>query len=166
MKKIISALMIIAFSTYCNAQKKAELVNDNIAVISYSVSKKEIKLSIKTNGGTPQIKVDVNKNGSIDNMVDRSYGIADGGGFILCKQFLIDEKTSTHCSGAPSKARLSGERFNYVFTIPVKELITPIDPEKIHVQFEIWSQVNGAWKFYRYPYSSASFGNVFKIDIK
>jgi hypothetical protein len=162
---MIIVLLLSSMANCVMAQKKVELVNDNIAIISCTVSKKEVKFYIKTNGGSPGINVDVNKNGAVDNMVDRSYGIASNS-FTICKQFLIDERSSTHCSGAPSNAKLSGERFDYVFTIPLKEMVTPIDREKIHVQFNISVNQNGTWKYYRYPYSSALFGDVFKIDVK
>ena len=162
----ILSILIFSFIAPCFSQGKKELANDDNVKITYTVTKKEVKLFIKTNGSSPRIEVDVNKNGFIDNMLDRSYALIGGQNMKLCTQYLIDETTSTTCGKSPSKAKLSGKEFDYVFTIPQNELTTPINPKIIAVSISIVNQSNGKWYRSFYPYGTRTFENVYEINVQ
>lgn len=147
-----------------NDGEDKELVSDMKATISYMVTLNEVKFFIKTGAAYPSIKVDVNRNGVIDDKIDRSYGMESHK--LLCTQYLINESTSTLCGGAPSKARLSVGASLYVFTIPKNELTTQTNTGTISVMFAIPSEENGEWTTKYLPYSTIKFENVYNIDIR
>ena len=153
----------ITGSGIVNDGEGKELVNDDKATISYVVTQNEVKFIIKTNA-SPSIKVDVTRNGVIDDKVDRSYGMEIHK--LLCAQYLIDESRSTRCGGAPSSARLSVGASLYVFTIPKSELTSQSKAGTISVMFEISSEENGGWTTKYFPYGTRRFENFYNIDIR
>jgi hypothetical protein len=165
MTRLLLLVLFAFLSASLFAQKKKELFADGDVRISYSLTRNSVKLNIQTNGASPSVEVDVNKNGRIDNMLDRAYGLA-GGTMDLCAQYMIDERTSTTCGGAPSEAGLTAKNFNYVFTIPKEELTTPIDPSIIKIAVCISRKTGDGWTAKYYPDGGRGFSNVFEIKIK
>ena len=153
----------ITGSGIVNDGEGKELVSDAKATISYVVAQNEVKFFIKTNYH-PSIEVDVNRNGVIDDKLDRSYGMEIHK--LLCAQYLIDERSSTQCGGAPSKAKVSVGASLYVFTIPKNELTSQSNAGTVSVVFEISSEENGVWSTTYLPYGTRKFENFYTIDIR
>lgn len=146
-----------------NAGKKEELINDGKVKVEYEVTRSNVKFFIEAKGSA-SIKVDVNRNGIVDERLDRSYGM--GTEKLLCAQYLIDETRSTQCGQAPTKAKLSVGSSVSVFTIPLNELTTETGNGVIHVSIIISKESNGNWTSVQYPAGAGRFGEVYKIEIK
>jgi hypothetical protein len=119
------------------------------------------------------IRVDVNKNGKVDERVDLSYGTEGGSRDKICTQYLITESSSTGCAGHNSQARLKvdfkstshGAKPHPVweFTIPKKELSQ--DGKLAHMIFKFHEAGRG---YTRYPESgrtNVSFSEVLSIRL-
>jgi hypothetical protein len=163
-----------------SAQKDVLLVEGpegNYFSIKYSVEKENVKFTYYYGGygnRYPSVKVDVNQNDMIDNMLDRSYGFTGSGLNIKsCSQYLIDEHSSTACGVASSGAsvkggllRVDGNTNFKFFYIPKKELSTSGSADVIHVMFQIAEEKDGKWTYSNYPECSGIFEKVYEIKIK
>lgn len=153
----------ITGSGIVNEGDAKELVSDDKATISYKVSQNEVKFFIRTDVH-PSIEVDVNRNGIIDDKVDRSYGMESHK--LLCAQYLISENSSTRCGAAPSRAKVSVGANIYVFTIPRNELTLNSGTSTASVMFEISSNESGSWSTTYLPYGTRKFENVYSIELR
>jgi hypothetical protein len=125
------------------------------------------------------LNVDVNKNGLVDNMLDRCYGFSGSGYYLkLCSAYLIDESSTTLCGGASSKATVTGGLGNIftTYSIPKKELTGSSSDGIIHVKIEIVYNTGTAeieiWERTKYPECTSDpdctklFSKVYEIKIK
>jgi hypothetical protein len=148
------------FGFHAQAQKKIELVNDDIAIIEYEITKNEVIFYMES-GGSGSVKVDVNGNGKPDGKLDRSYGKTRTWEF--CTQFLLDETHSSVCGGAPSKASMIVDEYYVVYRIPKSELSSSRKPKEIKVLFQIYIEKDGKSYFHYYPGPGAGFENTYTI---
>jgi hypothetical protein len=154
-------VMTILIAGKPGAQKKKELVNDQIAKIEYSLTKKHVIFYIES-AGSGVVKVDVNGNGRIDENLDRQYGRTSD--WKLCTQFMLDESYTSYCGVAPSKASINVEKDAVIYTIPRSELSHSRKPDNIKVKFVISIEKNGSWFHYAYP-SGKGLENCFTINL-
>lgn len=182
--------MTLSFVINCSAQKYITLAQgpeDNYFTIGYRVVKGNVEFQYYYAGHGNRhmsVDVDVNKNGIVDNMLDRSYGSTGSGlNLKLCSQYLIDETTSTFCGVAPSKATIEGRLLRVdgntnfkEYSIPKKELTTSSSNGIIHVRIQIVYNIgtvdNEIWVRTKYPECASDpdctklFDKVYEIKIK
>jgi hypothetical protein len=119
------------------------------------------------------IRVDVNKNGRVDEGVDLAYGTAGGSKDKICTQYLITETSSSGCGKHNSQAKLKVSFKStsqaakphpvWEFTIPKSELSK--DGKLAHMMFKFHEAGHG---YTRYPESgraNVSFSQVLSIRL-
>ena len=172
----------------CSAQDYARLAEgpNNSYLISYRVEKGNIKFRyfyFGTGKSYPSVNIDVNQNGMIDNMLDRSYGLTGSGpNWELCSHYLIDETRTTFCGEPQSKAKVKRELLRNAdntfteFSIPIKELTASLPNGIIHVRIQISNSSgtgdNESWVRTNFPECTSDlnctglFDKVYEIKIK
>lgn len=145
--------------------------------MKYGISKNWIEFQFYGYDSTEKhfvgVKIDVNNNGIIDNMLDRSYGITTSeigdNKYEVCRQYLIDEQRTTSCGDYSivwqSKAFYLSLPNWISFNVPISELITKKNKGVVHISFVITGVANGSYIHTKYPDCARLFEKVYAINI-
>ncbi|MGI9174107.1 MAG: hypothetical protein ACR2GR_02150, partial [Rhodothermales bacterium] len=118
------------------------------------------------------LRIDRNRNGKVDSLVDVAYGVASGARDRLCTQYLFDETSSSGCEGFASAATLeadfratragSSPHPVWRFTIPKAELTTGGSLADVALRFH---EAGPGYTRYPASRSNASFAKVFTVPL-
>ena len=150
---MICICMILQIN-YTFSQEIKNLINEPSFKVDYSFHGTYLKVIVQTNF-SPSISFDVNQNRSIDNRIDRNYGLTSANE--LCAQFWIHEKLLTFC-GQATGAKLNNSGNNYVFLLPYFE-ISSLKNGKFYINFSYWDGTNTIY------YPNSRFKESYILDI-